>query len=139
MKLPGGLPTFLYNPGDYTPEQFRDVLAGGVMNRAPARLLREVISMGIPARQNRGHLILRRGDRVLDVTAAVGAMDVPVLAFASEEDQLVTRAEAHGLADRPGVEKVLVPPCGHGGYFFKPATRAAVFAESRRFLEAVLR
>jgi pimeloyl-ACP methyl ester carboxylesterase len=132
-----GLPTFLHNTGDYTPEQFRDVLAGGVLNRAPVRLVREILSMGMAGPRG-GHLVLRSNGVEIDVSAAVDRMTLPILAFASEEDQLVTAGEALGLADRPGLTKVLLPPCGHGGYFFKRETRDVLFSRVREFLEAIL-
>ncbi len=108
--------TFLYAPGDFTPESFRDFLASGAMDHDSAAIVLELIDSGIS-----GRLEL---DGV-DANEAVGDLPLERTTVASPLDQLVTPSEA-ALPRAANLVLEGEARCGHAGYLYRPASLESV-------------
>jgi pimeloyl-ACP methyl ester carboxylesterase len=111
---------------DYSARELRALLQAGALERESAMLLQQLLSWG----QASGAIALP-DSRSLAAAAAVA--QTPVLAAFSQSDELVLPEEVTAWSG-PAAIAIDVGSCGHGGYFFKPATRAVLVPNLEAFL-----
>lgn len=120
--------TFLYGRRDFDARAFHRFLATPVLERESARLVRQLLGWG----SGDGRVVLDDAGGPIDVAAEVARLELPMLAIASDADQLVRPHEVEALHG-PRVEHARIEGSGHGGYLY--GFRAATLAHVERFLD----
>lgn len=113
---------------DYSPRELCAILRAKTLDRESAMLLLQLLSWG----RSTGTIALPDSH---SLAAAGSTSTTPVLVAFSLADELVLPDEACAW-DGPAAAAIDVGACGHGGYFFRPSTRAVLLPNIGAFLSS---